>query len=137
MDGSESTQVQKRAKDFESYVIGFLKRMGFADIKGGSDFQIGNIQLDACGGHEDTLIVIECRSAGKKTIRPIRKDILEIRGRMSTIVKGKKQIPVYSRYRNCKLVLATKNIEFGEADRKFASEETPKVYIWDESFLEY
>lgn len=137
MDSSETGQVQKRARDFESYLLGFLKRMGFADLDGGSDFQIGNIQVDACGGHEDTLIVVECRSAGKKTVRSVRKDILEIRGRMSTLAKGMKQMSVYSKYRKCKLVLAIKNIEFTEADRDFASKETPKVYIWDEQLIEY
>jgi len=137
MDSSESGQVQKRAKEFENYVVGFLKRMGFAHVEGGSDFQIGNVQVDACGGHEDTLIVVECRSAGKKTVRSVRTDILEIRGRMSTLAKGMKQMSVYSKYRKCKLVLATKNIEFTEADRKFAREENPKVYIWDEQLIEY
>ena len=137
MGGSEVRQVQRKAKQFESYVIGFLKRMGFVDVKGGSDFRIGTIQVDACGGHEDTLIVIECRSAGKKTARSVRKDILEIRGRMSTLAKALKGMPEYSKYRKRKLVLATRNIELMEADKEFASGETPKVYIWDEPFIEY
>jgi len=137
MDISEGRQVQKRARDFERHIIGFIDRMKFKDINGGSDFRIGDNQVDACGGHEDTLIVIECRSAGKKTERSVRKDILEIRGRMNTLVKGMKQMLVYSKYRKCKIVLATKNIEFTEADRKFAREENPKVYIWDEQFIEY
>jgi len=129
--------MSSRAVDFENYTIGFLKRMKFADVSGGSNFRIGNIQVDACGGHEDTLIVVECRSAGKKTVRSVRTDILEIRGRMSTLAKGMKQMSVYSKYLKCKLVLATKNIEFTEADRKFAREENPKVYIWDEQLIEY
>ena len=88
MDSGESGQVQKRAKEFESHTVGFLKRMGFEDVQGGGDFRVGNIQVDACGGHEDTLIVIECRSAGKRTGRSLKKDILEIRGRMPTLAKA-------------------------------------------------
>ncbi len=136
-DSGGSGQVQKRAKEFESYVVGFLKRTGFADVQGGSDFRVGNIQVDACGGHEDTLIVIECRSAGKRTGRSLKKDILEIRGRMPTLAKALKQMPEYSKYQKRRLVLATRNIELDEKDREFASEETPKVYIWDEPFIEY
>ena len=133
----ESGQIQKRAKEFENYLIGFLKRMDFKDINGRSDFQIGDIQVDACGGHEDTLIVIECRSAGRKSARSIRKDIQEIRGRMHTLTKGMKRMPEYSKYRRLKLVIATKNIAVGEADREFASRDSPKVYIWDEPFIDY
>ena len=36
MNSGESGQIQKRAKEFEGYLIGFLKRMGFKDLNGRS-----------------------------------------------------------------------------------------------------
>ena len=67
MEERQTGQIQKRAKEFEGYVLGFLKRLGFNDPDGGANFSIGNLQVDVCGGHEDTLLIVECRSAGKKS----------------------------------------------------------------------
>lgn len=136
MEERQTGQIQKRAKDFEGYVLGFLKRLGFEDIPDGGNFSIGNLQVDACGGHEDTLLIIECRTAGRKTKRSIRKDIQEIRGRMPTHATALRQMPQYQQYSRRKHIIAIKNIEILETDRAFAKE-SPEVYIWDEQLIEY
>ncbi len=136
MEERQTGQIQKRAKDFEGYVLVFLKRLGFGDVEGGVKFSIGNLQVDACGGHEDTLLIVECRSAGKKVKRSIRKDIQEIRGRIPTHSSALRHMPVYQEYPHRKYIIAIKNIEISETDREFAKE-SPKVYIWDEQLIEY
>ncbi len=136
MEERQTGQIQKRAKEFEGYVLGFLKRLGFDDRDGGANFSIGNLQVDACGGHEDTLLIIECRTAGIRTKRSIRKDVQEIRGRMSTYASALRHMPKYQHYSRRKLVLAIKNIEISETDRDFAKE-GQEVYIWDEQLIEY
>lgn len=136
MNDNKAGQVQKRAKEFESYVVGFLKRLGFSDVSGGGDFSIGNLQVDACAAHEDTLLIIECKSAGKRVKRSVRDDIQRIRGRIPTYTRALKQMPIYSKYQRRKFIIAIRNIEFTESDRLFAKE-NPQVYIWDEQLMEY
>ena len=36
------------------------------DVAGGPAFKIGGHQIDACGGVEDTFVVMECKSAKKR-----------------------------------------------------------------------
>ncbi len=138
MEERQTGQIQKRAKDFEGRVLGFLKRLGFNDLDGGANFSIGNLQVDVCGGHEDTLLIVECRSAGKKTKRSIRDDIQQIRGRIPTYSSALRHMPVYQGYspRKYKYIIAIENIEISESDREFAKG-SPEVYIWDEQLIQY
>lgn len=136
MEERQTGQIQKRAKEFEGYVRGFLKLLGFNDLDGGDNFSIGNLQVDACGGHEDTLLIIECKTAGKKTKRSIREDIQKIRGRIPTYSNALRRMPAYQGYSRRKHIIAIGNIEISESDKEFAKER-PEVYIWDEQLIEY
>ena len=44
----------------ERQVVRFLKKLGFSDVDGGSEFRVGERQLDAVAGHETTLLIFEC-----------------------------------------------------------------------------
>jgi hypothetical protein len=67
--------VQKTAERFENQVITSLKKLGFKDVNGGRDFRIGNIQVDTCGGHEDTLLIMECLISSKRANKSVRQKI--------------------------------------------------------------
>lgn len=128
--------VQKMAERFENQVIECLKKLGFKDTSGGRNFRIGEIQVDACGGHEDTLLVIECLVSSRKSIKSVRQKIQIFRGNIPILSKAFHKHETYGKYLKNKYILAIKNISLNEEDRKFA-EEKPKIYIWDEQFLSY
>ena len=66
MDNLDSKGIGKRPREFENYIIGWMKKLGFKDVDGGTKFVINGIQVDACGGHEDNLIIVECLTPKKK-----------------------------------------------------------------------
>src|SRR3990167_4245049 len=102
---------KKRATEFEIRVRNFLERLGFNDIGGGTDaFKINDVQVDVCGGHENTLLVIECtmlQILGKKSIRD---KIVDVRGKQKGWESGFKRHPAYRKYTNFVYVVAAKNI---------------------------
>jgi DNA sulfur modification protein DndB len=126
-----------QATDFEKEVVGFLNRLDFKDVNGASDsFRIGGIQVDAVGGHDRTLIVVECFMSLKEEFKPLRGKIEGFRGKICTLPEKIKEDPVYGKYANVRYVLAVKNIRVRHEDIDYANE-TPRIYIWDENFLKY
>ena len=79
MEEVKEESVQKKASRFEERVRRLLHKMGFKDVNGGTTFKIGGMQIDACGGHENTLLVIECY-APIKNRTSIRQKITEFKG---------------------------------------------------------
>lgn len=128
--------IQKEAEKYEQQVIDFLDKLGFQDVDGGRNFNIGGIQVDACGGHEDTLLVIECVISRFKSDKSIRQKIQIFRGNMPILSKALHKHEKYGVYKYLKYILAIKNILVNEADAEFALEK-PHVSIWDEQFIQY
>lgn len=128
--------IQERAIKFENYIRKFLRNLGFKDIGGGSSFKFKNIQVDACGGHEQTLLIIECIYSSKKMRKSIRDKIKKLRGDVSIIRNGIKKHPLYKKYRSVEFVIATKNILIRDVDREFAKSDS-NIFIWDDNFITY
>jgi len=128
--------VQERAIKFENYIGKFLRNLGFKDIGGGSSFKFNNIQVDACGGHEQTLLIVECIYSSKKMEKSIRDKIKKLRGDANIIRNGIKKHPLYKKYRSVEFVIATKNILIRDVDREFAKSDL-NIFIWDDSFITY
>jgi len=135
-DSKSEEPIQKRAAAFESDVIKFLKNLGFQDVNGGPNFKVNGIQVDACGGHEDTLLVIECTTAKKKEEKSVRDKLRALRGNIPILNKGFHKDPQYKKYTKTKYILATGNLELKEVDKDFAKE-YPKIDLWDEQFILY
>ena len=135
--GSEDEEsIQKRATAFEIEIIKLLKALDLKDVNGGASFKIGGIQVDACGGHEDTLLVIECTTAKKKEEKYVRDKIRKLRGDIPILSKGFHKEPQYQKYTKIKYILATGNLELKQVDKDFANEPR-KIYLWDHQFIEY
>jgi DGQHR domain-containing protein len=128
--------VQKTAERFENQVITSLKKLGFKDVNGGRDFRIGNIQVDTCGGHEDTLLIMECLISSKRANKSVRQKIQIFRGNIPILSKAFHKDEKYGKYLKYKYILALKNINANEDDTNFALEK-PQISIWDEQFLTY
>lgn len=128
--------VQKLAERFEKQVIDWLKDLGFKNVDGGRNFRVGGIQVDACGGHEDTLLVFECLMATKRSKQSVRRKIQTLRGSMPILNKALHKHSIYSKYTKPKYILLTKNIAHNEGDYKFAQEK-PEISIWDEQLMDY
>lgn len=129
---------KKRAIQFEEEIVEFLKKLEFEYPEGAKDnFVINGIQVDACAGHEDTLLIIECTRTEELKGKSLRDKIKEMRGSANTWEKGFKSHPTYSRYKYYKYILAINNIEKRDVDIDFANSEKPQIYIWDDNFLAY
>lgn len=128
---------KSQATEFERDVVKFLSRLAFKDVGGASDrFMIGGIQVDAVGGHDQTLLVVECCMTSKGEAESLRHKIENFRGRICTLELKIKEDPVYSKYPNKKYVLAVKNICPRHEDINYANQ-TPRIYIWDDNFRKY
>src|SRR3990170_5902170 len=131
-------QRKKLATEFENEVKDFLAKLDFADVEGGRDtFRINNVQIDACGGHDETLLIVECSMAIELKGKSVAAKISELRGKSSAIERGIKAHPRYSKYKQVRYILATKNIGMRKEDYNFANAYPPRVYVWNENFIEY
>jgi DNA sulfur modification protein DndB len=129
---------KKNATRFEEEIKQFLKKLEFEDVDGAKDtFQINGIQVDACGGHEDTLLIIECTRRSQLGKKSIRDKIKEFRGVVENLEKGFKSHPLYKKYQFYKYVIATNNIDIRKEDILFANSANPNIYLWDDNFVSY
>ena len=132
-----NTSKKSKAIRFEEEIKSFMARLGFENVDGAKDtFLINGIQVDVCGGHEDTLLVVECTMTQELKKKSIREKIKEFRGVTSSLEKGFKSSPIYKKYKFTKYMLATKNIGIRKEDIIFANE-SPRIYIWDDNFIAY
>lgn len=129
---------KKLATEFENYVKNFLVKLGFLDVDGARDtFRINEIQVDACGGFDETLLIVECCMAMELKGKSLKSKINEFRGKSAIIEKGIEEHPKYGKYGNVRYILATRNIEVKRDDIVYANEYKPRIYLWDENFMEY
>ncbi|MFC1594685.1 DGQHR domain-containing protein, partial [Candidatus Omnitrophota bacterium] len=129
---------KKRAIEFEKSVKSFFERLKFSDVDGASDsFMINGVQVDVCAGHEETLLVVECTMKQELGKKSLKEKIKLFRGGADSLKKGFRRHPVYSKYKNFKFILATKNIEVRPEDITFANEHLPRVSIWDDNHRDY
>lgn len=126
-----------RATEFELSIKSFLEKLQFDNVDGARDnFLIGGVQVDSCGGHEDTLLVVECtmkQTLGKKSLRD---KIGELRGKIEIWERGFRKEEKYKVYKRYRYILALKNIEVRHEDIHYANE-SPRIYLWDDNFLDY
>ena len=125
------------SKQFEEEVRKFLTEYGFSDVGGGSKFRIGGLQVDACGGVDDHLLIIDATT----TKANVERKITEMRGNLSHFrsfdVKNEGiDLDYYKKYKEVVLIVATKSIIDPVVHEKASSFE-PFVHIWDKQFFEY
>jgi DNA sulfur modification protein DndB len=132
------SEKKKLATEFESYVKNFLVKLGFSDVDGARDtFRINGIQVDACGGFDETLLIVECCMAMELKGKSLRSKINELRGKSASIKKGIHGHPKYGKYYDVRYILATRNIEVKRDDIVYANAYKPRIYLWNENFIEY
>ena len=123
--------------NFENEVRTFLNDYGFSDVSGGSKFKIGGIQVDACGGIDDYLLIVDATTTKTNVIRKIT----EMRGKLSQFKSLEVQndgveLNQYKKYKEVILVVATKSIIDDETHQKSVIY-NPIVHIWDKQFFDY
>ena len=124
-----------RGTRFENKVRGSLKRIGFDDVAGGPDFIIGGFQVDAVGGRDDVLLVVEATQTTQEKAA-IRSRIVELRGKSSSLRKGFRESDVYRRYNRFEFALVTQGYSFSRSERTLAKEQ-PRIHLLDYQILEY
>lgn len=128
---------KKSATEFEEKIKLLLQNLEFNDVDGArDDFLINGVQVDVCGGWENALLVIECKTKQKLGKKNLRSFISEIRGKIPLLEKGFKKHPKYSKYTFFKYIIVTKNIKVRKPDYEFANER-PSIYIWNDDLLKY
>ena len=109
-----------------------LKKSGFENVNGGPTFRLGNNQIDACAGYEDTLFILECKTSGKMFAR-LRDEIRKFRGQIHSIKAAIRRHEIYRRYRKTVFIIAT-DFEVHERDTTAAGR---TIRIWDRAFTTY
>jgi DGQHR domain-containing protein len=123
------------AYQFENEVRQCLKRIGFKDVAGGVDFKVGGHQVDACGGWDDILMVVECtQSSGESA--SIHDLISEVRGKQHAIKQGFKKLEKYETYRRFHFAVITRNIKYTEGDLAIALHK-PIIHLIDFQTINY
>lgn len=126
-----------KATEFETRVVNLLKKMQFDDVDGArDDFMIGGIQVDACGGKDDNLLVIECTRREDLMRTNLRSKIAVLKGFIPGLRSGFKRHLLYKKYRRLIFLLITENIQMPEENLEFA-QHAPKVILWDNNVLDY
>ena len=120
---------------FENRVRGSLKRIGLKDVTGGNDFVVGGFQVDAVGGWDDVLLVIEATQTSR-TDASIRDRIVEVRGKTGDLRRGFRRLDEYRGYNRFEFVLLTEGFSFSQADEQLANSDS-KVHLVDYQVLEY
>lgn len=119
------------SSQFEERVRNLLRNLGFTHIRGGSDYFIGDNQIDACGICDEKLLIIECTTQRKNH----KEKILVFRGKTTSIKKGLDSTKEYRNFNNEEdlrflYVSNSNNLEGCE-------ELFDEPIIWNRSLLEY
>ena len=133
----EFSSIKKDATNFEKQIKDFLIKLEFEDVEGArDDFRINEIQVDVCAGWENALLVIECKSKQEMKTSNLRSVIHEFRGKIELLKRGFFEHPIYKKYNHFEFIMVTKNIIKRREDILLANQ-YPRIYIWDDEFLEY
>lgn len=133
----EINSIKKDATQFEKQIKDLLNKLEFNDVEGArDDFLIKGIQVDVCGGWDNALLVIECKSKQEIQTSNLRSAIHEFRGKIEILKKGFSEHPIYKKYTYFQFIIVTKNIVVRKVDIDLANE-NPRIYIWNDEFLEY
>jgi len=136
VEAVDSVPIQTTAEKFEDDVRGLLKKLDFENVDGGRTFKINGIQVDACAGWENALLIIECKTKQTLGKKSLRNYITEMRGKQKILEEGFAANPTYKKYTFFKHLLITRNIEIRKEDYDFANER-PSIYIGNDDFLQY
>ena len=120
---------------FENKVRGSLKRIGFRDVDGGTTFIVGGFQIDAVGGWDDMLLVVEATQTSSRGVS-IRDRIVQLRGKSGDLRRAFGELEGYSAYRRFEFALVTQGFPYTESDRQLANSQ-PKIHLVDNQVLEY
>jgi len=128
--------VQQKSKKQENAMKSFLDNYGFRDIDGSQSFRIGGEQIDACGGIEDTFLVIDCHTSDKRERKSIREKLTEFKGKIPNILNDLQSDPKYAKYKNYQFIVYLKNVDCIPENESYATQ-PPEVKIWKEEFIDY
>lgn len=123
---------QSTSEKHEKDLVRFLKVLGFKHVDGGQKFKIGDRQVDACGGHEKTLLIVECT-----TQKNLGAKIDSVRGSIGEKIHAFKQDEKYRGYDKHKVVLAVRDSAISDVNLKRAAENQPEIHIWDDELITY
>ncbi len=122
-----------RAQKFEIRIVRLLENIGFSHVDGGKNLIIGSHQIDACGGHQETLFVVECTTQKGS----LRSKMNELRGKTNAIDNGIKELQNYRKYSKLIYCIATNRDEVSENNSDFSQDEKPEISIWDDKLIRY
>ena len=138
-EGEEGPEEEEELpEEFEERFRVILERMGFSDVNGGRAFRLGDHQIDACGGIDDTLLVFDCTiTRGRRnTARQVRTKIEQWRARSRAVLEGVRSHPVYSRYHSVEFAIAA-NAPVSQTDVEYGRNGRPIIPVLNRQQIEY
>lgn len=127
-------------KEFEEEVKIFLEEtLQLSDVKGGPNFHIAADQeanqIDACGRYKDILFVFECKAAGRKVKKDMRKEILASATKANIAFENYKNIPEYKHCKIFRFIFITKKIEVPKVQVELCKKN--RMYYEEQNLLQY
>src|SRR3989338_8385073 len=102
----KGSSVKSRATKFEEKIKSFMEALEFENVDGARDtLLLGGHQIDVLAGHENTLLVLECKSSAELKKKNLKAIIYEFKGKIKDIEKEAKQHPVYKKYYRFRYIL--------------------------------
>lgn len=120
---------------FENKVRHCLRKIGFKEVPRDGNLVIGSYQVDAVGGWDDVLFVVEATQT-RMSEKSIRARIPEVRGKVGSLIKGFRSSDSYLGYKRFEFALVTQGYRFSDSDLELAAD-NPRVHLIDYQVLEY
>ncbi len=123
----------KKWELFQERVRILLEILGFDDIESGYNSWLGRYQIDAVGGKNGTLLVVECKSADQPKKKSIANEIDIFKGKQIEINKAIAE-KYGSKYNEVRYVLVVDDIDIDPKDIETAR--VNDVYLWCSRYID-
>lgn len=127
--------------EFKEEVRSFFKDKFKVNVFGGPNFHIApdgkKNQIDACFKWNDTLLIFECKAAGKRISKSMHGEILKFILKAKIAHENYHKLPEFSKCKYVRFIFLTKKILLSEVDQSLLKDNKPSIYYADDSVLEY
>jgi DGQHR domain-containing protein len=123
---------------FEERVRQLFSDLGLQGVAGGPGFKIGGVQIDACGGLNETLILADCtiKRGHRGVPKQIAPKVDKWRSKADELLDAVRKDSRFTAFSRIALVIAA-NTTVGAANRTYAEDKLPRISVLTRQNIEY
>jgi len=127
-------KLNKKWELFEQEVRLFFEfGLKLSDVMGGAGIFLGDYQIDAMGGIDRTLLIVECKSKDRRGQKPLHGIIRSFRDSRRSLIHAAKQ-RFGLKYDTFVFIIALRDIAPSERDVEYAKQN--KILLWTDAYLD-